>query len=109
MKQENDDVLCTDYGFIAETLNTPDIYRQKLNKDLVHISYSRLKQTLGESGWNKDLLLVPILRKAHEFLVSLSKCSQYPSNFEQRRLNLLKQIEEVVPNNILCKKIRGKS
>ena|SRR2546426_1124591 len=71
---ENDDVLAADYGFPATPLNIAQRYRERLNKDLVHCSYSRNRRRLPEAKtWPVRDLALPLLERSIEFIDSLQE------------------------------------
>jgi hypothetical protein len=67
-KTENrsqDDVLAEDYGFPAESINLPSEDRRRLNKDLFHLTYARLRHTPATKPWPDNIisnLLEPCLK-----------------------------------------------
>ena len=64
--QENDDVLACDYGFPASHVEISTIFRERLNKDLAHLSYSRQKRLGAAKQWDvRDLS--PLLVRCREF------------------------------------------
>ena len=68
-KVENDDVLASDYGFQARLIDLNQQYRARLNKDLVHLSYSRNKrQLLDQKKWPRQELVWPLIERCIEFI-----------------------------------------
>jgi hypothetical protein len=66
---EQDDVLVTDFGFAAQKMSIPPDDRERLNKDLAHLTYSRLeRRALGSKWWNYKLVVDPILVRSSEFV-----------------------------------------
>jgi hypothetical protein len=64
--QENDDVLAADYGFSAQPIQIDAIFRERLNKDLAHLSYSRQQRIESSKNWNlRDIL--PLIERCKEF------------------------------------------
>jgi hypothetical protein len=66
----NDDVLAEDYGFPARPLDMDPELRERINKDLAHLTYSRLRHTAETAPW-KLWLLNPLRARAIEFLEHL--------------------------------------
>jgi len=64
--RENDDVLALDFGFTAQPVVFNTLYRERLNKDLAHLSYSRQQRTGAAKSWNLTLLQ-PLLERCREF------------------------------------------
>ncbi len=63
-RQHKDDVLAVDYGYAAQTVVLPDEARERLNKDLFHFSYRRLRHTSETKKWPNGIissLLEPVL------------------------------------------------
>jgi hypothetical protein len=63
--RSKDDVLAEDYGFPAESVDLPPEDRLRLNKDLFHLTYSRLRHTPASKPWPDSILsslLEPCLR-----------------------------------------------
>jgi hypothetical protein len=61
-------VHCTHFCFKARTLNVPDRYRHKMNKDLAHLTYERVKRTTVTQGWNVFDVISPFYGVSHDFL-----------------------------------------
>ncbi len=58
------DVLAVDYGYPAQTIALPIEDRDKLNHDLLHFSYERLRHTAASKPWPNSILsnlLDPVL------------------------------------------------
>jgi len=74
LRTENDDVIAADYGFPAARLNIAQRYRERLNKDLVHLSYSRNRRRLPEAKtWPVRDLALPLLERSIKFIDSLQE------------------------------------
>lgn len=63
---ENDDVLCEDFGFPAESLNLPPGTRERLHRRLAHLSYSRVWHTEDDTRWPRQLM-IPVLERSIAF------------------------------------------
>jgi hypothetical protein len=70
---ENDDVLSVDYEFEARPINITEIYRQRLNKDLVHLAYSRGSRLPESRGWPREEVVIPIIERSIEFIDCLDE------------------------------------
>ena len=68
-----DDVLCTDFGFDARTLNVSEWYRLKMNKDLAHLTYERVKRTYDTQTWNVPEVLSAFYEVSLEFIDHILK------------------------------------
>jgi hypothetical protein len=59
-----DDVLAVDYGYPAQTIELSEDDRARLNKDLFHLSYDRLRHSPETKPWPNSILsnlLAPVL------------------------------------------------
>jgi hypothetical protein len=63
-----DDVLCEDFGFKPAPVPLSDSNRRRLNKDIAHLTYSRLRHTPETKTWPWEDILGPIRERAAEFL-----------------------------------------
>jgi hypothetical protein len=79
----NDDVLASHYGFPQTTLPIDRIYRQRLNKDLAHLTYSRTKRTAADKVWPYERVVLPVLEQGSAFIDHLMK-SQLPTGPHDR-------------------------
>lgn len=66
--RENDDVLTLDFGFTPRPIAVDSGYRERLNKDLVHLTYSRATRLPQSREWPHRPVVLPVLRRAIEFL-----------------------------------------
>ncbi len=55
-KKWKDDVVSEDFGFPAETISISKDERDRLNKDLFHLSSQRLRHTRDSKPWTDTLL-----------------------------------------------------
>ena len=59
-----DDVLAVDFGYPPQTITLPADARERLNKDLFHFSYKRLRHDAESKKWPNSIigsLLEPVL------------------------------------------------
>ena len=66
--QENDDVLSADFGFAPRPIDLARIYRERLNKDLVHLAYARGHRLAESRGWPKGDVVIPIVARGIELI-----------------------------------------
>jgi hypothetical protein len=78
-RREHDNVLATDYEFSAASVPLDPKLRERLNKDLAHLTYSRQQRLGPAKGWNLKQLLTPLLER----------CSQFADHVVATRLNSL--------------------
>jgi len=57
-KPKKDDVFCTDFGFPARRLPISDEDRLRFGKDMMHLTYKRLRHTPATKSWP----VVPLYR-----------------------------------------------
>jgi hypothetical protein len=55
-KRDWDDVLAEDFNYPAVTIPLPDEDRKRLNKDLMHLTYSRLRHDPTTKPWPDSIL-----------------------------------------------------
>lgn len=89
-RREKDNVLATAYGYPASEIKIDDGLRNRLNKDLAHLTYSRLQRQGAETNWDLGSLLKPILVRFSEFAdhVVETKLNMLPAA-EQTRWRVL--------------------
>jgi hypothetical protein len=51
-----DNVLAEDFGFPTAAIHLPDADRKRLNKDLMHFTYDRLRHTPATKPWPSTIL-----------------------------------------------------
>lgn len=72
---EKDDVLSSDYGFEATKLDIDPNFRDRLNKDLAHLTYSRSQRSAEDWEWPMDKVAIPVLERSKQF------CEHMVSNY----------------------------
>jgi hypothetical protein len=83
---ELDDVLCLDYGFVSQPVAIPADYRERLNKDLAHLTYSRSERLPKDKPWPQDKVVAPILERSKlfgEHIVSAYLPMNYPEKLKE--------------------------
>jgi hypothetical protein len=65
--REMDDVLSLDYGFQAQKVEITHHYRERINKDLAHLTYSKAERTFNESLLPIANILSPLLKRCSLF------------------------------------------
>ena len=68
VRREHDDVLARDYGFAPRPIDLAKIYRDRLNKDLAHVSYSRCYRLVEGREWPLRYVVIPIIERAMVFI-----------------------------------------
>lgn len=99
-RRENDDVLSLDYGFPARPIDLDGQYRARLNKDLVHLSYSRNERRLPDGKmWHRAVVVRPLVERCVEFVDALGegrwqRTGETASKWRDLRANLARLISE---------------
>jgi len=66
--KQKDDVLAVHYGFPSRPIEEVEaVYRERLNKDLAHLTYSRTRRTQSDKQWPYDRVVVPVIERCHLF------------------------------------------
>jgi len=96
-EKEMDDVLSSDYGFQAQKVEIASHYRDRMNKDLAHLTYSKAHRTFTESLSPITKVFLPLLQRCAlfcEYLLSSNLLAHIPEyilawEILLERLNLL--------------------
>ena len=89
---EKDDVLLTDYGFMPIRGVINPNYKERLNKDLAHFTYSE-RVTRDQKKWNYKELVPPILLRTKDFIEHLLQ--NYPTLTPDRRAQCKGQLKQI--------------
>jgi hypothetical protein len=65
---ENEDVLMADYGFRTRPIRLAGKPRERMNKDLAHLTYSRVRWPLEAQNWPIRSVIVAVVERAIEFI-----------------------------------------
>jgi hypothetical protein len=63
-----DDVLCSDFGFPTSPVPIPTDDRKRFNKDIAHLTYSRLRHTPATKPWPVLEILRPLRERSVAFM-----------------------------------------
>jgi hypothetical protein len=103
--QELDDVLSIDYGFPSQVVPVAGIYRERLNKDLAHLTYSRTERSLQDKCWPPSQIHRFMLERIETFIDHLiqnflpSNASNAISNWHALKLKVEDRLSAFrVPN-----------
>lgn len=66
--RRKDDVLCSDFGFPSRPVPISSEAWLRFNKDMVHLTYSRLRHTPESKPWPVAEILRPLLERTIEFM-----------------------------------------
>ena len=66
--RRRDDVLCSDFGFPASRIPLSPEARLRFNKDIVHLTYSRLRHTPETKPWPVMEILRPLFDRSVAFM-----------------------------------------
>jgi len=89
---ERDDVLLTDYDFTPFKVDIDSSYKDRLNKDLAHFTYSE-RVTKDQKKWKYEELVHPILLCAKAFIEHLLQSS--PTLTSGRREECKRRLQEI--------------
>jgi hypothetical protein len=99
---EKDDVLLADYSFSPAKVNINPSYKERLDKDLAHFTYSE-RVTQDQKTWNYKELVHPILLRAKDFIKYLLQ--NYPNLTLERREQCEKTVERIDKYMNLVRKV----
>jgi hypothetical protein len=80
-EKEMDDVLSVDYGFQAQKVEIASHYRDRMHKDLAHLTYSKAYRTFTESLSPITKVFLPLLQRCAmfcEYLLSSNLLDNVP-------------------------------
>jgi hypothetical protein len=85
-ERDKDDVLASDYGFPATPIQIEQILRERLNKDLAHLTFARQKRLGNSKGWDLKQLLTPLLQRFSKFAdhIVKTRLSSLPTDQQKR-------------------------
>jgi hypothetical protein len=85
-RRERDNVLAIDYQFSARAVPLDSKLRERLNKDLVHLTYSRQQRLGPAKNWNLKQLLTPLLECSRQFAdhVVATRLNSLPADQQER-------------------------
>lgn len=66
--RRQDDVLCSDFGFPSRPVDLKPENRKRFNKDMMHLTYARLRHTPDTKHWPIKDILQPLLLRSCEFI-----------------------------------------
>ena len=94
--RENDDVLAADFGFGHQPVAIDAPFRERLNEDLAHLSYSRQQRIGAAKSWDLTKLQ-PLLQRASQFAehVTTTWRSSLAPGEAQRWDNLAQTLKQV--------------
>jgi hypothetical protein len=92
--REHDDVLCADFGFQPAPVPLSSSDRLRLNKDIAHLTYSRLRHTPATKTWPLEDILHPIRERAGAFVSHI--ISSPPQNSAAEELALWKHLHGAI-------------
>jgi len=80
----SDDVLSEDYGFNSKRFDFPPDVEERLNKDLFHLTYARLRHKGSEQEW-PDEYLREIHKRCSSFVERLLEDSTWKALLEREK------------------------
>jgi hypothetical protein len=67
------DVLCDDFGFLSSEVQLSSDDKKRLDKDIAHLTYYRLRHQPATKPWPVDDILRPLRDRAAEFVAHVVK------------------------------------
>lgn len=89
-KTKADDVSCSDFGFHPSSIDISDEDRIRFNKDMMHLTYSRLRHDQESKPWPIDKIYPALKARCMEFAQYI--CKDY-KNIEPDELLRWKKLE----------------
>ena len=99
---EKDDVLLADYGFSSFKVDINPNYKERLDKDLAHFTYSE-RLTEDQKRWNYKELVHPILLRAKDFIKHLLQ--NYSTLTPERREQCKRRLGQIDEYMKLARKV----
>ena len=65
---KGDDCICAHFGFPDRTVDIDPEHWLRFNKDVHHLTYSRLRHTPETKGWNVTAALIPLVGRTVSFM-----------------------------------------
>ena len=93
-ERRKDDVLCSDFGFPPSLVQLDLKDRTRFNKDLLHLTYSRLRHTPDTKPWPVLAILQPLAVRAVDFMTYI--VSHPPVGVETEELKQWSQLLELL-------------
>ena len=81
--REHDDVICADFGFQPAPVSLSNDDRLRLNKDIAHLTYSRLRHTPATKPWPLADILRPLRDRAAAFVSHIVSSPPQTSTTEE--------------------------
>jgi hypothetical protein len=95
--RRKDDVLCSDFGFPTSPVSIPRDDRKRFNKDIAHLTYSRLRHTPTTKPWPVAEILRPLLHRSVAFISYV--ISHPPGKADEQELSNWKALLELLDSN----------
>lgn len=92
--RERDDVLCADFGFEPAKIPLSPHNRARLNKDIAHLTYSRLRHRRDGKAWPVEDILRPIRQRAAKFAAHI--VNNPPANISEKEIARWKELHQVL-------------
>lgn len=98
-KRQKDDVLCSDFGPSAIQISMNEEDRKRLNKDIAHLTYSRLRHTPETKPWPVSSILNSLHAVIIDFVEFIIK--KPPDGLDKDELSKWKSLFENLKKNKL--------
>jgi hypothetical protein len=95
--QRKDDVLAIHYGFAASRIPVAEEYRDRLDKDLAHLTYARTRRSGSNKIWPHESVVGPVLAECRSFAKHiLTAQSGFDSSMKAMWDSLLLVLEGII-------------
>ena len=101
----DDDIVSEDFGFPARDVygsNAGELLK-RFNKDLLHLTYERLKHTPNSKPWQMDVLFPPVAQRAREFIDHI--LMRFSGNFSDQERKLWADLKSNAGKGMPCSRI----
>lgn len=94
-KRNKDDVRATDFNFQHIELSVSHAVVTRLHKDLAHLTYSRLQQTIRNKPWNLKLFVPPLANACVAFIQHILALKELNVKEQPEWERLLAQLTDI--------------
>ena len=87
-----DDIICAHFEFPRTKLPVDQVYRDRLNKDLAHLTYARTKKrTAADREWPPQALVSPLLDRCYKFARHVLRTFEFKNEQQTENWQVLLQ------------------
>jgi hypothetical protein len=97
-ERREDDVLCSDFGFKPSRIPLSDDDRKRFKKDMMHLTYSRLRHTPESKLWPIEEIILPLQKRCYDFVCHV--IANPPAMAEKTELERWVHIKAVIEKGL---------